>query len=823
MAKSFKAMLCLSAPVAIICLPPAAQAQASPPLSASQDGARANGAATAPSGSAATSTTSPQGPASVGQSEAARNADASPTGLQDIIVTAQQRTENLQKAAVAVAVVSGADLINSGTRGLDTLGKLVPALQVESGSQGDLIFIRGVGNFSYTANSDPAAAYNYDGVYVGRSSSTFGTFYDLERVEVLKGPQGTLYGRNATAGAINILPVQPRLGETSGYATATYGNYNAVTAEGALNVDLGTNAAFRLSGTYSKHDGYLASGTQTDDAGAIRAQLKVELTPALTVRIEGDYARQRGLGSGTSYFGKLTFDPATNQFVTTPSGLPLSEGLYTPAAQAYRVTTGAAGSVGGRFLDPLIPPFQRNDVYGIAYHVDWKTPIGTFSLIPAWRHGEKRNRSTDVGQPIGDSLDSNQYSVEARLVGSRGQLVDYILGAYYFSEQLDDDTHLSAGTQAVFTTARYTTHSPAAYGRLTLHATDWLRFTGGLRYTEDHKAFNGTGNTLIELCVVPAGCPNAPLRPYTTTLSQQPVVPPVAGVPTPLAPGLLLVRLHSDSRGKLDTSKVTYRGAVEVDVGPHSLLYGSIETGYRAGGFNTSFNFDPETITAYTIGSKNRFFDNRVQLNLELFNWKYKGEQLSFLGVDPAGSVGVNTENVGRSTIRGAEVEARALVTPTTTLNANIQYLDAKFTSFSYLTPAQPFTGCDVTPGSPLLTVDCSGKPAINAPKWTVNVGAEQVIPVGEHQIVVSVDTQYRSSRYIGTEYIAADLIDHSWVSNAQISFGAKDGRYVIGAFIRNIEGDRTPTFGTVVPASNLAVVFPGQPRTYGVRLSSRF
>ena len=820
---SRKTRLHLSATLLVAALPTVARAQTQPGQAETPKSDQTTTAAPGSAGSTP-STTSPQGPSQVGQSQASET-PTEQTGLQDIIVTAQQRGENLQKAAVPVAVVSGADLINSGVRGLESIGKLAPSIIVQGISQGNLVFIRGVGNFSFAPSSDPAAAFNFDGVYVGRSSSTFGTFYDLERVEVLKGPQGTLYGRNATAGAINILPVQPKLGDNSGYAVASYGNYNAVNAEGAINVGLGKNAALRVSGTYNRHDGYLNDGTQGENSGGVRAQLKVALTPSLTVRIEGDWAHQGSTVSGVSYVGTYAFNAATGQFVTTPSGLPSDEGLFTAAAQTYRTTHGAAGSVAGRFLDPLLyRPDQDNQNYGIAYHADLQTSIGTFSLIPAWRHSVKNNLSTDSAQQIGDNQQSNQYTVEARLVSNTGHLLDYILGAYYFSEEIVDDTHTGAGTQNGYTNSRYTTHSPAFYGRLTLHATDWLRFTGGLRYTEDHKTFDSLARTLVVACVVPAACPTAPLLPYTTTLEAQPVYPTVSGGRATLAPGVLVARSDVPASGRLDTSKVNYRGAVELDVGPRSLLYASVETGYRAGGFNNFFNYGPENITAYTIGSKNRFLDNRLQLNLELFDWEYRGQQLSYLGIDPTGRIGILTQNIGQSKNRGVEVEGRALLTKTTTLSANVQYLDAKYNSFTYNTPARPFSGCTVTqPVATSFTVDCSGKPSINAPKWTVNFGAEQVVPVGDYRVVLSADTQYRSSRYIGFDYIPSEYVDHTWSSNAQVSVGRVDGRYEVAAFVRNIENDRAPIYGTPVPASNLIVNLPGAPRTYGIRLSTRF
>jgi len=776
-------------------------------------------AQTAPNQSASTSSQS-----SV-QVETSATSQASETvGLQEIIVTAQQRGENLQKAAVPVAVVSGSDLLDAGVHGVEALGKLVPALAVAGGGQGNLIFIRGVGNFSFVASSDPAAAYNYDGVYVGRSSATFGTFYDLERVEVLKGPQGTLYGRNATAGAINILPAQPRLGENSAYASASYGNYNEVQAEGALNMRLGEDAALRVAGTYTRHDGYLKDGTQDDNSAGIRAQLKVKLNSAITVRIEADYAQQRGRGGGANYVGKYALNPVTGQYVTTPSGLPVDAGLLSPAAQAYRTANGLPGRLAGRFLDPLITPFQHNDVYGWAAHVDWQTPIGTFSVVPAWRQARKDNLNIESGQAVGNNQTATQYSAEARLVSNSGGWLDYILGAYYFSERIDDDIHNNGGSVVNFNKNHFKTKSPSFYARLTFHATDWLSFTGGARYTEDHKRFFDSQNTgLTEVCTVPAGCPTAPLLPYTATLAEQPYVPALSGAPVSIAPGLLVSRSDTFPSGTLNTSKVTYRGAIELDAGPHSLLYASIETGYRAGGFNAFNTYNPENITAYTLGSKNRFLDNRLQLNLEAFWWKYRDQQLTYFGIDPTGRLGIITENVGRSTIKGLELEARAQVTDTTLLTANIQYLDAKYDSFTYTTPALAFTGCARTQTGALYTVNCSGKPALNSPKWTVNVGAEHTIPLGDNQITLSADTQYRSSRYTGFDYIPQENVDHSWVSNASVSFGAKNGRFSISGYVRNIGNNRAQVYGTPVPGSNLIVSLIAPPRTYGLRLSGRF
>jgi iron complex outermembrane receptor protein len=281
-------------------------------------------------------------------------------------------------------------------------------------------------------------------------------------------------------------------------------------------------------------------------------------------------------------------------------------------------------------------------------------------------------------------------------------------------------------------------------------------------------------------------------------------------------------------RDRFSVGKATYRGAIEFDIAPRSMLYASYETGYRAGGFNPDAAYGPESITAYTIGSKNRFFDNRLQLNIEGFYWKYNDQQLSFLGINSVGAVGLLTRNIGRSVAKGVEVEALAQVTPSTLLRANIQYVDSVYKSFTYVTPARPFTGCATTPsatpsGAP-FTINCAGLPLFNAPKWTVNLGAQQTFALGDNlALVIDADTQYRSGRFTNFTFTAQDYQGSTWVSNAQASLVVDDGRWSITAFVRNIENNRYQTFATQTPGSNLYVSLNAAPRTFGVRVATKF
>ena len=234
-------------------------------------------------------------------------------GLQDIIVTAQRTSESAQKTPVAIAVIKPEELIRQNVTRAEELSRIVPALvATQGGGPNTTFFLRGVGNTTVNSYSDPAISFNYDGVYIGRPNATQGYFFDLQRIEVLKGPQGTLYGRNATGGAINVIPQRPVIGETSAQAQASYGNYNAFQGQGAANIPIGDRGALRLAGSFNKHDGYLSDGTGDQKQYSVRGQLLVELTPNLTTRVAADFTHQGGVGAGSFTYGTYAFNAATS-------------------------------------------------------------------------------------------------------------------------------------------------------------------------------------------------------------------------------------------------------------------------------------------------------------------------------------------------------------------------------------------------------------------------------------------------------------------------------------------------------------------------------
>lgn len=842
------ALLTFAASLAMI--PAAALAQSTPDAQTNA-GSEKGGAQASPQAAATPPTTNPSGAAS----NQVAPTGAAPTQLGEIIVTAQRRAESSQRAGIPLSVIDGAALASAGISQADRLNELAPALSIQPSSTGNLIFVRGVGNFTVVATSDPAVAFNYDGVYVGRPTSTAGVFYDLDRIEVLKGPQGILYGRNATGGAINVLPAQPRIGDTSGYATVSYGNYNTLDAEGAVNLPMGDKAALRLSATTASHDGYLKDGTQDQKTTGLRAQLKAELTPDLTVRVAADYAHDGGIGQSVSYFGRYALKPGvapsatpvpgTNYYTFLPAGLPEGDGVYSPDAQAYRQSTPFGPY--GRTLNALSPyPYQDNNFYGLNADINLNTAAGTLTVIPAWRHADLDYLADAAAFTYKDLESDDQYSLEARFAGKRLGIFDYTVGAYYYDETIKENVSLSISNTGNYIDQKLGTKSYAGFGRLVANVTDRFRLIGGLRYTEDDKSFDYSAIGAVVNCVAKTayGAPNCPTAPFVPLFDASTQlgfpfpamggapIPVFVGVPGPTnPPNYLIIRTDTLFDRTLSSNRLTYRGAAEFDLTPRSLLYASVETGYRSGGFSAAAGFEtyqPEYITAYTIGSKNRFFRNRVQLNLEAFLWDYTNQQVNHVGLDLNGRTANYTQNVGRSRIQGLEGEGRFLVTPTTLLSADLQYLDAKQLDFSYTAgPGNPpLTGCAVTytaaNASPYL-INCAGLPSYNSPKWTLNLAAQQTFPVGEYKFVAGADTQYKTSQYIGFAYLPQQLISPYWMSNAQLTFSPRDEHWSIALFVRNIEDNRIQIFNSTHPTAGFLIAGTTAPRTYGIRTSVRF
>lgn len=762
--------------------------------------------------------------------------------IDEIVVTAQRREESIQDAAIAVDVVSGADMSENGITDLTQLNKRMPALI----SNGESTFIRGVGTFSILSYTDPAVAFSYDGVYIGRPWATKGLMFDLSRVEVLKGPQGTLYGRNATGGAINVLPEPPDIGASdwSGQTSVAIGNNENYNVEAGLTIPVGDESAIRASGLFLKGGATLNDGTGQSYLQSGRIQYATRFGDGLKIRIAADTLHLGGNGQGSTYLSWFEYNQATGGFDVTPSNFSNDEGIFSEVSQAFRTTIPAGPA--GRNFDPVTTQPKNDDYFsGVNATITWEQDWGTLTVLPAYRRSTRDQIVVHIF-PIGGKEAGTQLSLEPRLDIEGLGIFDITLGAYLYREEIDSDVVLNQSFAYAHQFFSSLTDSQALFGRVTANLTDRFRLVGGLRYSKDSKSIDGATDGLALVCVtavlgVPF-CPTAELFVYVGTPEEQPFDVPERGAPPALQPmqGTLLIRQYSETKEALDQGKLTYRAALEFDLADDVLLYGSVETGFRSGGFSIAAGYetyDPESLIANTIGLKSRLFEGIAQLNVELFDWTYTDQQVGRGGPDDNGNVAFLIQNVGESKIRGFELDFKSLLSETTKAGISVQYLDTAYKSFAYF--ARSIDTIPVLPtensppdrfGCPTVRrsdgsgqdVDCSGYPAFNSPEWTYNLFISQDIYIGDGHLTLTMDSQYRSEYFVGAGYLPEQTQDSMWVSNASLSF--EHFRMVgvtLSAYVRNIEDNQAKLIVNAIGGINQAVF--SDPRTYGIRLAYRF
>jgi iron complex outermembrane receptor protein len=770
-------------------------------------------------------------------------------GIVDIVVTAQRRTENAQRTALSIAVIGGDSLRTRGLANPDDITKLVPGVQINGGATTQ-ITVRGVGDFGTTAVSNPAVIVNLDGVTLGRSQAVSGNFYDVERVEVLRGPQGTLYGRNASGGVINILTVQPKYGEFSGYVEGTVGNYSQFGSEGAINVPIVEEAAARLSYQVNSRDGYLSDGSDDDKHESVRFQVKANPTPEFTVRGEFNYTHLGGNGGGTVV---MSDKPGRADFAVPSSRWT---GLTDPiAAAAYeKAAADAFAASGGKGIPPaLISGLANFDLFqnirSVAAQVqlDYDFGFATLTAIPAYRNTHSRfsvptNFVYNVGGPYnsaGDRTDgeqSDQYSLEVRL-GSESDRLKWVVGLFGFQEDTSTDGAIQGG---LIVNNRLglslKTEAIAGFAQATFSATDRLRVTGGIRYTSDKR----TAKDFLLFGI----SPTVLTPPASSGFPPIPCLPP----PQAIAPVGSLCPLINQTPGYYDSAatfnRVTWKAGFEYDLAPRSLLFVDVSSGFKAGGFNMAVGYEdlttlntykPETVISYNAGVKNRFFDNRLQLNVEGFYIDYTNLQLTAQSLDGGGVAAIVTQNAGKARSFGANLDVVANVWSGGTFRGAVEYLNSKYLRYDL---SQPFvfadgqSGCNVsTPRTSdpneLVNVDCSGKPLVRAPRWSGVVGFSQEFGIADKgTLIFDADMTFASSRYLQTELLSEQKAKAYGNIALVATYKPENGRWLASLFVRNLTNAVIYTGGggseaVFVDRFISSAIAP--PRTFGGRVQVRW
>ncbi len=733
----------------------------------------------------------------------------SATELPTVVVTATRRAENLQKTAIPVSVISGAQLERAGVVQAQDLNKTAPGLDLSPNGGSTQVYLRGIGTFSIAAYADSAVAFNDDQVYLVFPGEIAGLFYDLQRVEVLKGPQGTLYGRNATAGAINVISNKPSFTGYSGDLSLEVGDYDLVRLTGDVNMPVNDQLALRAAFQVVSRDGYFTDGSGDDKSDSVRLQGLYKPNSNFSLLVGADYTHVHGRGEPNVPLGSdATKNPWEGPSTAQSNAqIALADQLGSGRGAPY-------GSYGPGVDFPLVTNDSKveSDLVGVRAEATWDLGFATLTAIPAYRHMNESSVVEPGFDFFGDGT-ASQESLELRLSSpTTGKPFKWIVGAYGLGDSIVSSIDLYQGVTAQYQQVNQTGSSYAVFGEGTYSLTSKLRLTAGLRETDETK--KQSGSSILTQYVIPQGpfLPPAPLPPFAQNL--------------PFTVG-----------GHLSEKSLTGRAGLEYDLTSRNLLYATYSTGFKAGGFNPDVapnTYKPEQLKAYTLGAKNRFLDGKLQLNAELFYWDYRNHQENVLGPLNASpqAFAPNTRNIGKATLYGENIETQYLLTQNDLLSAQIEHLTATFNSFVYdiASEAAPVpgvqTGCKVSTISPgESAINCSGKPFTRAPDWTAVLAYQHTFPLANGaDIVAGVNTKIATSYYIATDYIANELQKAAATTNLNLGYEAPNRRWSLTAYVRNVSNVAVATGGFEHPfIPGLVYGTISAPRTYSFELSTHF
>ena len=731
------------------------------------------------------------------------------TAVEEIVITARRTAESLQDAPLSVSAFSGETLERIGAQDVTDLQGAVPNMNLVQGrgsSDATNIYIRGVGQPDALQTFDPAVGVYVDDVYFSRIRGTQFELLDLERVEVLRGPQGTLYGKNTIGGALRLVT---RQADSGPYATAsfTYGDYNErqVRLSGAMPV----TDEFALGGAFlvSARDGFVEDPSHPsrdyNDRDTVSGRLFAAWTPSETFRLDlaGDWTRQRaGMTVGRAESALFTTDFALGVIVRQPAPAAGSEFDFRP-----RTTPG-------------LPNETPLDHWGLSATATWElNEAFTLKSITAFRDLTYDDYiDIDATQfEMGDvfvGVDQDQVSQEFQLNYDNGGRLTAVGGLYVLRENIvshqeayGDDLFSFLGAPIGFLRTiddDLETTSWAAYANASFEVTEALRVSAGLRYTNEQKDY---------------------FRTTTVDWSSVPV----------LLSGILV-----DSTFAFDVSDewsdVSPMVSIDYRVNPDILLYGRVSQGFKSGGFNGRANnpgeqqpYDPETVVSYEIGAKTEWFDRRVRANLAIFHNDYQDFQarVSDCVPNPADPslpcvISLTVLNAGSLEINGAELELYANPAPNLTLDAQIGYLDASYGEFN----DARFTGFG---GSRAYQ-----EPAFS-PEWTTRLGAAYAFQLGENgSLTLGGQARYRSRMALSVDNTAVNsdvelpsmFQDAYWLYDARAVWESLDGRYALGLYGRNLSDEVYKTDAQEFSAvGGIRTAYYGAPRTWSVNFTARF
>ncbi|WP_294262931.1 TonB-dependent receptor [uncultured Sphingomonas sp.] len=726
----------------------------------------------------------------------------------DIIVTAQNRAERVEDVPIAIDVVGAEAIAQAGVTDFREVERIAPVLQITQDSQYTRVAVRGVGTNSNDEAQDQSIAINIDGEYLNRPNILNVSLFDLDRVEVLRGPQGTLYGRNATGGAINFITRKP--GKEFGVnLNASYGNYNAFSVEGGIDVPFGAIGGLRLSGIYTDRDGYFYHpniDARSGSAGTKGGRASLRLTPVsgLTVDLVGEYVE---IDNIIPAFAAVDVNRGGRAPGAGCSGIGWTEvAPLTPGTQCIPTGTSYLQTIDRKRYDAPISGLSPNHIESTAIRGRLQYDFGpaTFTYT-----GGYRDSSQDTKQALPPAYEFLEFdnnvetqSHEIRLSGNNPTGgFQWQVGGFYFNEKLDNVRGLfnrfigPNGSYINFFTRASETKSYAAFGQVEVPFTDQLTAVGGLRYTHDDR----TGVFGNYFFVFNSG---------RVDLTK---VRPAPQVLTPEAKG----------------EKVTWLAGLNYKPNADTLIYGKVSTGYKAGGFDSVGSYDPESNTAYEVGGK--FGIGPHQINTSAFYYDYKDLQASVL-LNPA--VGGQIFNAGKATIWGIEVEGNFKLSKHDTFNATFNYLNAKYDDLLAAYTVFSVGGADTSVGdldnnpNTVTQPNLAGNKLPQSPDVIITLGYDHVFDLGNAgTLTASAFSRFKSDYFLDIfNYNDSRQRGFSQTDVALIYRPANE-KFSVQAFVRNLEDAQPLGFGTFVAAGpdDIYNWSFGAPRTYGARVTIDF
>ncbi len=692
-------------------------------------------------------------------------ASAQEGGLDTIIVTAQKKQENIQQVPIAVSALSGEALANQQIDSILDMQSLAPGLQVSEAAGTARIFIRGIGLVNFAPGGEPSVAFHVDGAVISRPGAQIGPFFDLERIEVLRGPQGSLYGRNATGGSINLITRRPT-DELDAYANITVGNYGLIETNGALSGPIipGVLNA-RIAARTENRNGFgenLQVGQDVDDADNWAVRGSLEYVGHERFRAFLTYSHYQRDSSRGDYHALGPANP-----------------LITPPEVAMGGMIAADPRDSNSEVD--IASVANTDSITLELEYDISDAVSLKSITNYFDH--ERSASTDLNQtPVpffrNDTSESaEQFSEELHLIWDTPRWSG-LFGLYYFDEDITPNVRIEGPPvfpnvfmrPFILFEGQQSSKSYAAFLNTTFHLTDELSFTAGVRYSKDEKEEVGSQT-------IPTGM----------------VIP---------------------TNRTLDTDAWTPKFVIEYEPTNALLFYGTVSRGYKAGVINIGNAGPavfPEFVWNYEAGVKSRLFDNRVQANASVFY-----TEISDLQVQRPISGTLITINAAEARTKGVELETKTLLGGGFSLDFNGAYVDADFKEF--LTENTTF--------APGVTVDLAGNPLPNSPKWHADIALAYEGVIGDGWTVNGrVQGVYTDKRWFNEFRESISFQDETFQLNANLRIGNPGGRYYVNIWGRNLTDEFIISHINVTSSAigHMRLATFMQPRTFGATFGFEF